>query len=256
MSDTPKFIPMTERWKLDASDFLQEVDSLSEFGGHGSGYSKEEGHKGRPGKVGGSTKSSQTKNDIDSKFDDVISFMKNEGQDIWSNDSIERMKNVSRETSELYEKPSSSDGVDIWTTNTSTLWYGEHPYRNGQRNPIGDKLQEEIMNSPLPRDEILYRGVHGSYAKSLLDTKVGDEFTLSNTKFSSTSRSLDVAISFQKDFGQDDGALMVIDAPAGSPALYAHDLASEFLLPAGATFKVVDKVGNSLHLLYTGVNSE
>jgi hypothetical protein len=57
MSGAPKFIPMTERWKLDTSDFLQEVDSLSELGGPGSGYSREEGHKGRIGKVGGSTKS-------------------------------------------------------------------------------------------------------------------------------------------------------------------------------------------------------
>lgn len=166
----------------------------------------------------------------------------------WDSAASSRMQAVSIETSELYGTPSNSVGSKLWTSAVS-VWYGDDEFRGGW-HPEAKNLQREILEHPLPRDEILYRGVYGDHSKELQSLAVGDEVVLE--RFSSTSRSQDVSHSFKmpgRDF-----SMLIIHAKEGTPALYIHAMASEFLLPAYTKLKVIGKVGQAIHVEFAGVD--
>jgi hypothetical protein len=100
-------------------------------------------------------------------------------------------------------------------------------------DPRGAELQEILLTHTLPQDETLYRRVSGSYADSLLNSKIGSEVSTGNF-FASTSRDPLVA----KHFGKGRGVTMVIKAPRGTKGGFVTDRGSEILLPANTVMRI------------------
>ena len=165
------------------------------------------------------------------------------GEDRDKNLEIQAMQAMSEETAEIYGTPSRSEAA-------TAHWKGKQLLVKGQ-DVLGRAFQKEISTSSLPRDEILYRGVHGQYAKELSEASIGDSISSGNY-FSSTSRSQVVAEMFRSG----SGILMRIRAAKGKPGLYVGPLASEIVLPAYVRLRVVGKSGSVIDMEYEGINNE
>ena len=153
---------------------------------------------------------------------------------------VQAMKAMSEETAEAYGTPSRSESA-------TAHWKGKQLLVKGE-DALGQAFQKEILASPLQREEILYRGVHGQYAKELSTATVGDTMSFGHF-FSSTSRSQVVAQMFQGP----SGMLIRIRAARGKPGLYVGPMASEIVLPAYAQLRIIGKSGSVVDVEYEGV---
>jgi len=199
-------------------------------GGSGSGH---RGHAGRPGSVGGSLPG------VGGLFEAPEDW-------VWDAKATASMMAVMTETRQLYGTHSTSDAAKSWTS-SKHIWHGDNKFEGGW-HPLAKSYQREILDSKLPKSETLYRGVRGDHAEKLMQLNAGDELILS--RVSSTSRSIDVSSSFRRE---GPSVMLVIRAAKGMPGMYIHDVASEIILPAYSTFNVVGKIGNTIHMEYTGV---
>jgi len=236
-----------ELWMgADVKQWWEDIEAGKELGEKGGPGSGNYGHSGRPGLVGGSGggEGISKVGDMVSKFEDLRSrgFLTEVDDASWKT-----MARDAAKTAEMYGEPSTNEGA-VAHTKAENIWYGDNPLYGGW-HPLAEGLQNAILASPLPINEVLYRGVYGRYVEDLLSIGVGEEFGIS--EFASTSRSMEIAKVFMRDVTK--GALLIINAREGMPALYIHDLASEFLLPATAKFMVTDIKGNMMFVDYVGV---
>lgn len=220
----------------------------------GSSSSGNFGHAGRPGKVGGSSSVVTNVHGSDyylyrGTLNALSKDLSGDEWSAWDTAASDRMAAVAEETKRIYGDYSHSENATLWTQHPGRLRYGANKF-TGEIDPNADVYQKEILVAKLVQDEVLYRGVFGTYANELMSNKPGDDIIL--TSFSSTSRSRDIANVFMRNAL---GVMLVIHASKGKSALYVHDLASELILPAYAKLKVlnVNTNTNVVEVEYIGV---
>lgn len=201
-------------------------------GGMGSGFTKEAGHKGRKGLIGGSQSS------ISSTYRE-FSYNRKGDTMIWGKEMFNEANLSEEEKASLvaYKKDSNPINEELRSPDYFASDSGAFPFVR--------RIDDAISKSTVPDNVFTYRGINQAVFKKehkVVGSLVGN--IIDDKAFVSTTLHRKQALSWSWMNGSELGVVLEIALPKGSHALYMDDPSImdrgeyELLLPRGTKFRV------------------